>query len=142
VTTKLLSVSSEARKVVEFAASYAHEQEACGFMFGYTHGEVAYAVVAREVRNVAASPTRFAIAGNEFLEATQAGWRGLQVICMYHTHYGSARPSRRDRESLMSFSYLWLIVGEAAPAPIHTFSDWRCFACVSSKVRRVNIEFV
>jgi proteasome lid subunit RPN8/RPN11 len=138
----LLMISNEARRIVDLAACRMQEQEACGFLFGHIQGGVARAETAQETRNILASPTRFAISGDEYRLAVEAGRQGLKLVAIYHTHCGSAKPSRRDVESLLELSDLWLIAGAIKSAPIPNFSDWRCFASVKNRIKRVDIAFI
>lgn len=138
---QLLTVSYEARAYIEAAAERAKRQEVCGFLFGTTGGTTAHAKSAREANNILSSPERFAIGGSDYRAAIQEGEPQSGLLAVYHSHAGSAKPSRHDRLSMRDFPYLWLILGLDQASSPPRFSEWRCFAPSNHSIRPMKISF-
>jgi proteasome lid subunit RPN8/RPN11 len=104
-----LKISREAIDGIVAAAAAAHPLEACGLLFGSTHGITGWQIAA----NVAPNPERaFEIdPGALFaaLRAERAG--GPPVIGYWHSHpTGRAEPSATDAAMAAPDGRYWLIV--------------------------------
>jgi proteasome lid subunit RPN8/RPN11 len=105
--------------VVDAIVAHAREAapiECCGLLLGHPAAGVVESVRAR---NLAASPTRYAIDPADHIRARrEARERGLAVIGFYHSHpHGSAAASPTDIAEAAYPGAYYLVVGLADAVP-------------------------
>jgi proteasome lid subunit RPN8/RPN11 len=122
----LLKLESEFIDRIREHARHSYPEECCGFLFGYSDGEVKHVSDLHELTNSSGDnrSRRYVITPEEYRTAEiWAEGKGLEVLGLYHSHPDHpSRPSQFDIDhALPWWSYIIIAVDKGIPSVI---SSW------------------
>ncbi len=88
------------------------KEEICGVFVGKVVCGVAIVKDEVQLENIKHSRTLFEMSPQQLFEVFNvAKQRGLEVVALYHSHFGDAKPSTTDKKYMQLWDIPWVIIG-------------------------------
>jgi proteasome lid subunit RPN8/RPN11 len=91
----------------------APSSESCGLITGHASEKRLRVHDLVPCENLSGLDTEFIISPRDFLRVARSTQSPMRVVGIYHSHFGSARPSEADKRGIRLHDFVWLIVGNA-----------------------------